>query len=97
MTFFWTLLEFFPIRWLNNWSYHEAIFAHEIGHTLGMDLHDDQFYPDTMMDKLLMWSRVNRRAFIWSPEARRRINSQDNSCLCKTQAVPSPIVASSDN
>jgi len=79
----------FSIRFLNNWSYHQTIFAHEIGHTLGMDLHDDEFYTSNPGDKLLMWSRVGRKAFIWSPEARRRINRQDNSCLRRVQHIPS--------
>merc|ERR1712106_649957 len=56
-------------------------FAHEIGHALGMDLHDDQFYSSNPGDRLLMWSSVGRGATVWSPEARRRIRNQDNSCL----------------
>ena len=71
----------FSIRSLNNWSYHKNIFAHEIGHALGMDLHDDQFYSSNPGDRLLMWSSVGRGAAVWSPEARRRIRNQDNSCL----------------
>merc|ERR1712106_346415 len=71
----------FSIRSLNNWSYHKNIFAHEIGHALGMDLHDDQFYSSNPGDRLLMWSSVGRGATVWSPEARRRIRNQDNSCL----------------
>ena len=32
----------FVIQFKTYWSYHQTIFAHEIGHTLGMDLHDDE-------------------------------------------------------
>jgi len=81
----------FSIRFKKNWSYHQTIFAHEIGHTLGMDLHDDQFYTANPGDKLLMWSRVGRKAFIWSPEARRRINNQDNSCLRRVHHITSSV------
>ena len=73
----------FSIVLKNNWSFHQTVFAHEIGHTLGMDVHDDQFYNEDIKDKLLMWSSVSREAFVWSEEARRRINNQDNSCLCR--------------
>jgi len=73
----------FSIKLKNDWSYHQTIFAHEIGHSLGMDVHDDEFYTADMKDKLLMWSSVNRGAFIWSAEARKRISRHDNSCLCK--------------
>jgi len=41
----------FSIRFINNWSFHQSIFAHEIGHTLGMDLHDDEFYTANPGDK----------------------------------------------
>merc|ERR1719186_1840794 len=34
----------FSIRFLDNWLHHQTVFAHEVGHTLGMGLHDDQFY-----------------------------------------------------
>jgi DNA-binding Lrp family transcriptional regulator len=78
----------FSIRFQNNWSFHQNIFAHEIGHALGMDLHDDQFYAANPGDKLLMWSSVGRGAFIWSPEAKQRINTQDNSCLRRVQLLP---------
>merc|ERR1712106_292939 len=81
----------FSIRSLNNWSYHKNIFAHEIGHALGMDLHDDQFYSSNPGDRLLMWSSVGRGATVWSPEARRRIRNQDNSCLARAATTTSPI------
>jgi len=71
----------FSIRKLNDWTFHSTIFAHEIGHALGMDLHDDSFYENNPGNKLIMWSEVGSNANIWSPEAKRRINRQDNSCL----------------
>merc|ERR1712106_564349 len=81
----------FSIRSLTNWSYHKNIFAHEIGHALGMDLHDDQFYSSNPGDRLLMWSSVGRGAAVWSPEAQRRIRNQDNSCLDTAATTTSPI------
>ena len=57
------------------------LFAHEIAHTLGMDLHDDDFYTENPGDRLLMWSDVGQHSNIWSPEAKRRINQHDTSCL----------------
>ena len=77
----------FAIQFKTDWSYNQAIFAHEIGHTLGMDLHDDEFYTHDPWDKLLMWSAVGNDAFIWSPEARRRIKNQNNSCLPGEQII----------
>jgi len=71
----------FSIRFTDQWDYHKNVFAHEIGHTLGMDLHDDQFYSSNPQDKLLMWSSVGFGADVWSPAAKNRINRQDNSCL----------------
>ena len=65
----------FSIRYKSNWLYHKNIFAHEIGHTLGMDLHDDIFYSNNPGDKLLMWSSVGFSANVWSTEAKRRINN----------------------
>jgi len=79
----------FAIEFENDWSYHQTIFAHEIGHTIGMDLHDDEFYTYNPGNKLIMWSGIGRQADIWSPEARRRINSQNNSCLAVEQSRPS--------
>merc|ERR1719411_1861223 len=54
---------------------YKSIFAHEIGHTLGMDLHDDSFYSNNPGAKLLMWSSVGFSANVWSTEAKRRINN----------------------
>merc|ERR1712106_1094750 len=81
----------FSIRFLTNWSYDENILVHEIGHTLGMDLHNDQFYSSNPGDRLLMWSSVGRGAAVWSPEAKRRIRNQDNSCLDTAATTTSPI------
>ena len=66
-------------RHLSNWAYHMSIFTHEIGHTLGMKPHDDKFYHYS--EDLIMWSGVERNANVWSPEAKKRINEHDNSCL----------------
>eukprot|EP00092_Neocalanus_flemingeri_P022449 GFUD01024347.1.p1 GENE.GFUD01024347.1~~GFUD01024347.1.p1 ORF type:complete len:270 (+),score=62.11 GFUD01024347.1:72-881(+) len=85
----------FSIRFLDNWGHHQAVFAHEIGHALGMDLHDDQFYTSNPKSRLLMWSSVGFQAYIWSPEAKRRINNQDNSCLAKD--VPSSSIVFPDD
>jgi hypothetical protein len=76
----------FSIRDRNIWADNSAIMAHEVGHTLGMDIHDDDIYKDNPGNRLLMWSGIGRSADIWSPEAKRRINKQDNSCL-KTMEI----------
>ena len=69
----------FSIRHLGNWSStFFPIFAHEIGHALGMDVHDDNFYDSNPGNKLIMWHAIGGEAFIWSPEAKRRINNHDN-------------------
>ena len=71
----------FSIRYLEKWAYDKSIFAHEIGHTLGMDIHDNEVYDRNPDNKLLMWKYVSIHANVWSPEARKRIRSQNNSCL----------------
>jgi len=48
----------FSIRDLENWSYHSTIFAHEIGHTLGMDIHDDSVYDKNPSGQLLMCPKL---------------------------------------
>ena len=63
----------------------KSIFAHEIGHTLGMDVHDDEFYKQDPNGELLMWSAVRQDAYIWSPEAKRRINQHNKSCLAMVE------------
>ena len=57
------------------------IFAHELGHALGMETHDNEFYTHDPGHKLIMWSDVGPEANIWSPEAKRRIDEHDTSCL----------------
>ena len=74
----------FAIEHLNYWAYQEGVFTHEIGHSLGMDAHDDDFYTANPGDRLLMWSAVGSEANIWSPEAKRRINQHNKSCLATT-------------
>jgi len=52
-----------------------SLFAHEIGHALGREIHDDEIYedPDHM---LIMNSIVGTDANIWSPEAKKSITNQ---------------------
>merc|ERR1712080_14552 len=71
----------FCISSLSNWSVHSALIAHEFGHALGVDFHDDFFYTNTWGNKLLMWPGVGRSAHIWSPKARESIRKRDHSCL----------------
>jgi len=77
----------FSLRFWDNWAFDQSVFTHEIGHTLGMDLHDDTFYTHNPGNMLLMWSGVGFHADIWSPEAQRRIKNQDNSCLREETAA----------
>ena len=48
----------FAIRHLDQWTFHTSIFAHEIGHTLGAEEHDDEHYQNNADERLLMWSKV---------------------------------------
>ena len=48
----------FAIRHLDQWTFHTSIFAHEIGHTLGAEEHDDEHYQNNNDERLLMWSKV---------------------------------------
>ena len=48
----------FAIRHLDQWTFHTSIFAHEIGHTLGAEEHDDEHYQNNDDERLLMWSKV---------------------------------------
>ena len=59
----------------------QSLFAHELGHSLGMEVHDNEFYTHDPGHKLIMWSDVGDHAYIWSPEAKRKINQHDTSCL----------------
>jgi len=87
----------FSIRYLGQWAYHKNVFAHELGHTLGMDVHDDQFYNSNPQDKLLMWSSVGFDANVWSPAAKTRINRQDNSCLAVVREKDSSAILFPDD
>jgi len=75
----------FSIRDPTRWTTDKTIFAHEIGHSLGMDPHDNEFYTDNPDHLLLMWSAIGPDAYIWSPEAKRRINHHDKSCLATVE------------
>ena len=55
----------FKIWYIGNWAHHQSIFANVIGHTLGMGVHDDQFYTSNPKNLLLMWSGVGFLAHIW--------------------------------
>ena len=47
-----------------DWSKSGNLLAHEFGHILGAELHDDEFYPPERADEFIMWSVVSRgRAF----------------------------------
>jgi len=68
------------IQDLSDWPDDDVkILTHEIGHTLGQQQHDEEFY--TKNNKLIMWGEVEDDAHIWSPQTREAINSQDHSCL----------------
>merc|ERR1712142_22413 len=69
------------IRNLTDWSKDASVLTHEIGHTLGQQLHDEEYYRYRDTNKLVMWEVVDEEAHIWSPEARKAINNQDHSCL----------------
>jgi len=69
------------LRGASHWA-SPALFAHEVGHALGQDVHDDFFYKETNNSPyLLLWPHINRRAYIWSDETRKKINEQDHTCL----------------
>ena len=73
----------FGITNSNDWSTDLKVFTHEVGHTIGMPTHDDQYYRPNYNSKrlALMWSEVDPGAFIWSLKTREEINRHDNSCL----------------
>ena len=70
------------------WIFYNTIYTHEIGHTLGMDAHDDEFYSSNPDNDLIMWSSVGGTSKIWSPEAKKRINRHDSSCLKQGDTFP---------
>ena len=73
------------------WTYRDKLYTHEIGHVLGMDIHDDDVYQENPNGQYIMWSRVSHKATIWSPEARKRINAHDNSCLAIVESSETEI------
>ena len=76
----------FSVRFPNNWSYEMTTLANKIGQTLGVDKNDDEFSSQKIdPEKLIMLHNPSREASVWSPEARKRINKHDNSCLCRIQ------------
>jgi len=79
----------YAIEFPEVWSFFLILLAHEIGHTLGMDLHDDEFPTTISANKLVMWSSTRMKASVWSPEAKKRINKHDNSCLslCRRPSI----------
>ena len=53
-----------------------------------MDAHDDEFYSSNPDNDLIMWSSVGGTSKIWSPEAKKRINRHDSSCLKQGDVFP---------
>merc|ERR1711936_410697 len=78
-----------------DWSLHNALFAHELGHSLGDDDHDDRLYSNEVnSNDYIMMSSVYTDATIWSERARKAISGMDHSCLDRqrhTKAVTSPV------
>ena len=71
---------------IEDWSLWKSAYAHEIGHSLGMVEHDDMVYNNLGREgrqKLLMMASVYKKASIWSPVSKKRINERDHSCLKK--------------
>ena len=66
---------------LNDWSFQSNLFAHEFGHVLGAELHDDHFYKYTHDNEVIMWPEVNSFAHVWSHAARKQIMEHDLGCL----------------
>jgi len=52
-----------------------SLFAHEIGHALGREIHDDTIYRDPDHE-LIMNSVIGKHANIWTPEAKDSISKQ---------------------
>ena len=49
----------------DNWARSSNLLAHEFGHTLGAEMHDDEFYDRSMKDDLIMWSAVENYLLFW--------------------------------
>jgi len=79
----------FSVKYLKNWAKDYKLLAHEVGHTLGADPHDNEYYdPYDVKNgkKLMMWSKIYPNdTFIWSPHARKKINLNGNTCLKEVQ------------
>ena len=61
-----------------NWSKSGSLLAHEFGHVMGNSSHDDKSYPPELAEELIMWSKVNPEATLWSDKARKDITWHDN-------------------
>lgn len=75
---------------LDQWYWRKgSLFAHEIGHALGREIHDDEIYQDPDHE-LIMNSVIGIHANIWSPEAKKSIQSQykkyHENCLPTTKS-----------
>merc|ERR1712050_434709 len=71
------------IRDPSDWTQSSNLLTHEFGHTLGATLHDDEFYDEERAPSLIMWSKVDSSASVWSEKARKAIKEHDKSCLGK--------------
>jgi hypothetical protein len=79
-TWLWCVI-ILTVVYLNDWSHQSNLFAHEFGHVLGAELHDDNFYKYTPDNEVIMWSEVNTFSHVWSPAARKQIMEHDLGCL----------------
>ena len=77
----------FSIEDIARWNKDAKVFSHEVGHTLGVYPHADNYYESSNEGtrNLIMWPAVHKDAVIWSPWARDQIKSQNNSCLKTVQ------------
>jgi len=73
------------IRDPSDWTQSSNLLTHEFGHTLGATLHDDEFYDEERAPSLIMWSKVDSMANVWSKKARQAIKEHDKSCLGKNK------------
>ena len=51
------------------------------GHVLGAVFHDDDDYPSEWAEELIMWSKVDPEATVWSNKAKKAIKKHDNTCM----------------